>query len=354
MTSSSAPESPWPRLTSLSHGGGCGCKIAPSVLAELLKGSLASRRYAELMVGTDTSDDAAVYRLNETQAIVATTDFFMPIVDDPFDFGRIAATNALSDIYAMGGRPLLALAIVGMPINTLPQQTIRDILRGGETVCEQAGIPIAGGHSIDSVEPIYGLAVTGVVDPKNVKRNSSARSGDLLILSKPLGVGIFSAAFKKGLLDEAGYRAMIDTTTQLNLPGTELSSLAGVHAMTDVTGFGLLGHLLEMCRGSGLAARITAAHLPLLPGLQALAHSGIATGASARNWLAYGKDVSLAPHLDAPLQAVLTDPQTSGGLLVACDPAALPAVKATFERLGFAQAAVIGRMSDGAPQVRVE
>jgi selenide,water dikinase len=341
-------------LTSLSHGGGCGCKIAPGVLAELLKDSLPSGRYAELMVGTDTSDDAAVYRLNETQAIVATTDFFMPIVDDPFDFGRIAATNALSDIYAMGGRPLLALAIVGMPVNTLSKQTIRDILRGGETVCEQAGIPIAGGHSIDSVEPIYGLSVTGVVDPKKVKRNSSARGGDVLILSKPLGVGIFSAAFKKGLLDEAGYRAMLDTTTQLNLPGMELSSLAGVHAMTDVTGFGLLGHLLEMCRGSGLAARITAAHLPLLPGLQALVQSGIATGASARNWQSYGKDVRLAPYLDAPLQAVLTDPQTSGGLLVACDPGELSSVQATFARRGFSQAAVIGRMSEGAPQVWVE
>jgi selenide,water dikinase len=354
MTSSSAPRGPEPRLTSLSHGGGCGCKIAPGMLAELLKGSLPSRRYAELMVGTDTSDDAAVYRLNETQAVVATTDFFMPIVDDPFDFGRIAATNALSDIYAMGGRPLLALAIVGMPINTLPQQTIRDILRGGETVCEQAGIPIAGGHSIDSVEPIYGLAVTGVVDPKKVKRNSSARSGDLLILGKPLGVGIFSAAFKKGLLDEAGYRAMIDTTTRLNLPGLELANLAGVHAMTDVTGFGLLGHLLEMCRGSGLAARITAAHLPLLPGLQALAQSGIATGASARNWQSYGNDVRLAPYLDAPLQTVLTDPQTSGGLLVACAPDELPAVQAIFARLGFAQAAVIGRMGEGVPQVWVD
>ena len=354
MTNSSVPGSPGPRLTSLSHGGGCGCKIAPGVLAELLKGSLPSRRYAELMVGADTSDDAAVYRLNDTQAVVATTDFFMPIVDDPFDFGRIAATNALSDIYAMGGRPLLALAIVGMPINTLSQQSIRDILRGGETVCEQAGIPIAGGLSIDSVEPIYGLAVTGVVDPKKVKRNSSARSGDSLILSKPLGVGIFSAAFKKGLLDEAGYRAMIDTTTQLNLPGMDLSSLAGVHAMTDVTGFGLLGHLLEMCRGSGLAARITAAHLPLLPGLQALAQSGIATGASARNWQSYGNDVRLAPYLDAPLQAVLTDPQTSGGLLVACDPGELPAVQTIFARLGFAQAAVIGRMSEGASQVWVE
>ena len=354
MTSPSAPVGPEPRLTSLSHGGGCGCKIAPGVLSELLKGSLPSGRYPGLMVGTDTSDDAAVYRLNDTLAVVATTDFFMPIVDDPVDFGRIAATNALSDIYAMGGRPILALAIVGMPINTLSQRTIRDILRGGEAVCERAGIPIAGGHSIDSVEPIYGLAVTGVVDPNKVKRNSSARSGDMLILSKPLGIGIFSAAFKKGLLDDAGYRAMIETATQLNLPGMELSSLAGVHAMTDVTGFGLLGHLLEMCRGSGLAARITAAHLPLLPGLQALVQSGIATGASARNWQSYGKEVRLATHVDAPLQAVLTDPQTSGGLLVACDPDELPAVQATFARLGFSQAAVIGRMIEGAPQVLVE
>jgi selenide,water dikinase len=341
-------------LTSLSHGGGCGCKIAPGVLAELLKGSQPSRRYADLMVGTDTSDDAAVYRMNENQAVVATTDFFMPIVDDPFDFGRIAATNALSDIYAMGGRPVLALAIVGMPINTLSRQTIRAILRGGETMCELAGIPIAGGHSIDSVEPIYGLAVTGVVDPKKVKRNSSARSGDALVLGKPLGVGIFSAAFKKGVLDDAGYRALIETTTQLNLPGMDLANLAGVHAMTDVTGFGLLGHLLEMCRGSGLAARITAAHLPLLPGLQTLMQSGIATGASARNWQSYGNEVRLAPYLDASFLALLTDPQTSGGLLVACDPDELPAVQAILARLGFSQAAVIGRMIEGAPQVQVE
>src|SRR6202521_2688616 len=324
-----------PRLTDLAHGGGCGCKLAPSVLSQILA-KMPAREFKHLLVGTETADDAAVFQINDRQAIVATTDFFMPIVDDPFDFGRIAATNALSDIYAMGGRPLLALAIVGMPINTLPQQTIRDILRGGETVCERAGIPIAGGHSIDSVEPIYGLAVTGVVDPKKVKRNSSARSGDVLVLGKPLGVGIFSAAFKKGLLDDAGYRAMLETTTQLNIPGMELSSLAGVHAMTDVTGFGLFRHLLEMCRGSGLAARITAADVPLLPGLLALARSGIATGASARNWQSYGNDVRLAPYLDAPLQAVLTDPQTSGGLLVACDPGELPMVRAVFARLGFA------------------
>jgi selenide,water dikinase len=351
---SAPPTAAGPRLTSLSHGGGCGCKIAPGVLAELLKGSLPGRRYADLLVGAETSDDAAVYRLNDAQALVSTTDFFMPIVDDPFDFGCIAATNALADVYAMGGRPLLALAIVGMPINTLPHATIREILRGGETVCERAGIPIAGGHSIDSVEPIYGLAVTGVVDPKKVKRNSSARSGDVLILGKPLGVGIFSAAFKKGVLDDAGYRAMLETTTQLNVPGMELANLEGVHAMTDVTGFGLLGHLLEMCRGSGLAAEVTAAQLPLLPGVRELARSGIVTGASARNWQSYGKEVRLAPHIDAPLQALLTDPQTSGGLLVACDPDALPAVRTIFARLGFVQAAIIGQMRTGAPLVRVE
>jgi selenide,water dikinase len=343
-----------PRLTSLSHGGGCGCKIAPGVLAELLKGSLPNRRFADLIVGTETSDDAAVYRLNDAQAIVATTDFFMPIVDDPFDFGRIAATNALSDIYAMGARPLLALAIVGMPIKTLPQKTIRDILRGGEAVCENAGIPIAGGHSIDSVEPIYGLAVIGVVDPKYVKRNAGARAGDALILGKPLGVGILSAALKKSALDEAGYRAMIDVTTQLNLPGIELSRLAGVHAMTDVTGFGLLGHLLGMCRGSGLGARITAAQVPLLAGAWALARSGVVTGASARNWQSYGADVRLAPDLDAAVQSVLTDPQTSGGLLVACEPDAASSVREIFARLGFAQAGIIGEMTSGGPHVLVE
>ena len=343
-----------PRLTSLSHGGGCGCKISPAVLAGLLKGALPGARYADLLVGTDTSDDAAVYRLNDEQAVVATTDFFMPIVDDAFDFGRIAATNALSDIYAMGGRPLLALAIVGMPINTLSHDSIRDILRGGESVCAEAGIPIAGGHSIDSVEPIYGLAVTGVVDPKKVKRNSRAQEGDLLILSKPLGVGIFSAAFKKDLLDDAAYRVMIETTTQLNLPGMELANLAGVHAMTDVTGFGLLGHLLEMCRGSGLGARIEAGRVPLLPGVLALAESGIATGASSRNWQSYGSDVRALKLMSASLQVILTDPQTSGGLLVACDPRELPAVQAIFARFGFAHASVIGCMTAGNREIQVE
>jgi selenide,water dikinase len=241
-----------------------------------------------------------------------------------------------------------------MPINTLSHDCIRDILRGGESVCAQAGIPIAGGHSIDSVEPIYGLAVTGVVHPKKVKRNSRAEAGDLLVLSKPLGVGIFSAAFKKGLLDETAYRVMIETTTQLNVPGMELATLAGVHAMTDVTGFGLLGHLLEICRGSGLDARIEAERVPLLPGVRALADSGIATGASSRNWQSYGSDVRAAAPMDSSLQAILTDPQTSGGLLVACDPQELPTVQSIFARLGFAHAAVIGRMAAGNRQVHLE
>lgn len=346
-----------PRLTSLSHGGGCGCKIAPGVLAELLKGAAdkgLAPQYPDLLVGRETSDDAAVYRLNDEQALVSTTDFFMPIVDDPFDFGRIAACNALSDVYAMGGKPLLALAIVGMPINVLPHEVIREILRGGETVCQAAAIPIAGGHSIDSVEPIYGLAVTGVVDPKRVKRNSSAHAGDVLVLGKPLGVGVFSAAFKKGVLDDAAYRVMIDTTTQLNLPGIELAALTGVHAMTDVTGFGVLGHLLEICRGSALTAQVTSRAVPLLTGARALAEAGIATGASARNWQSYGKDVELGSRVESWLKTMLTDPQTSGGLLVACDPAELKQVEQCFARHGFGGAAVIGRMMAGEAKVIVD
>jgi len=334
-----------PRLTSLSHGGGCGCKIAPGVLAELLRDMPAGGGYPDLLVGTETADDAAVFRLNDSQAIVSTTDFFMPIVDDPFDFGRIAASNALSDVYAMGGRPLLALAILGMPINTVSKNTIRDILRGGQTVCRLAGIPVAGGHSIDSVEPIYGLAVTGIVDPLLVKRNSGAQPGDVIVLGKPLGVGIFSAALKKGLLPDGGYRAMIEVTTQLNLPGEALARTGGVHAMTDVTGFGLLGHLLEMCRGSSLAACIESGRLPLLPGVLELARAGITTGASSRNWQSYGDEVRLAPPIDSAMRAVLTDPQTSGGLLVACSPEAASSVLEIFCKSGFERATVIGRFA---------
>src|ERR1700733_2608459 len=343
-----------PRLTSLSHGGGCGCKIAPGVLADLLKNAAPTRAFAQLLVGTETSDDAAVYRLNDSQAIIATTDFFMPIVDDTFDFGRIAATNALSDVYAMGGTPIFALAIVGMPIKVLAPETIREILRGGEAVCAQAGIPIAGGHSIDSVEPIYGLAALGVVKPANLKRHCTARAGDAVILGKPLGVGILSAALKRDCLPEAAYRALIDTATCLNRAGPDLAALQDVHAMTDVTGFGLLGHLLEMCRGAGLAAQIQMRSLPLLEGVLDLAGDGIVTGASTRNWASYGDQVRLAPHLRGVPQALLCDPQTSGGLLVACAPDAAEAVLDIFSRHGCGAAAQFGRMTQAAPSVTVD
>lgn len=341
------------RLTSLAHGGGCGCKIAPGVLTELLRGVPALPAPVELLVGRETSDDAAVYRLDDHQAIVATTDFFMPIVDDPFDFGRIAATNALSDLYAMGARPLFALAIVGMPINTLPQDTIRGILQGGERACADAGIVVAGGHSIDSVEPIYGLAAIGVLDPQRLKRNADARAGDVLLLGKPLGVGVYSSALKKEVLDAEGYRQMIESTTRLNAVGVPLAALDGVHAMTDVTGFGLLGHLLEVCRASGVAAEVDSAQVPLLPQALELLQRGCVTGASNRNWASYGAEVCFAEGLAAHWQPVLTDPQTSGGLLVSCAPQAVDAVLACFHDAGFGQAAVVGRLSDGTPGVSV-
>lgn len=344
-----------PRLTSLSHGGGCGCKIAPGVLSELLaRSNLPRQFFPDLLVGTETADDAAVYRINDEQAIVATTDFFMPIVDDPYDFGRIAATNALSDIYAMGGTPLMALAIVGMPINVLSHDVIAKILEGGESVCRDAGIPLAGGHSIDSVEPIYGLVGIGIVNPRQMKRNADAKAGDVLILGKPLGVGILSAALKKNLLGEAGYRAMVQATTQLNRPGAALSRLEGVHALTDVTGFGLLGHGLELARGAQLTARIDSRRLPVLPGVQALAEQGIFTGASGRNWASYGQNVQLPAGLGDAQRALLTDPQTSGGLLVSCTPEAAQQVLQVFADGGFAEAAVVGRMEAGEPRVIVD
>ncbi|MDA8383647.1 MAG: selenide, water dikinase SelD [Betaproteobacteria bacterium] len=341
------------KLTQFSHGGGCGCKIAPGVLKEILANSAARFAHPDLLVGTETSDDAAVYRLNESQAVVATTDFFMPIVDDPFDFGRIAATNALSDVYAMGARPILALAIVGMPVDKLPVSTIRSILAGGEAVCEQAGIPLAGGHSIDAPEPIYGLVALGVVHPDRVKRNDQARAGDVLILGKGLGVGILSAALKKGALEPAGYGEMVASTTQLNTPGGELAAMSGVHGMTDVTGFGLLGHLLELCRGSRLGAEIEFASLPLLPIAADLARQGFAPGAIERNWASYGQDVVLPEDLPSWQRKLLCDPQTSGGLLVSCDVASAPAVLSLFAAQGFSRAAVIGRMVEGDCKVEV-
>lgn len=338
------PHSKGPALTSLSHGGGCGCKIAPGVLSELLSTIPSAKGFSALMVGIETADDAAVYRLNDHQALIATTDFFMPIVDNPFDFGRIAATNALSDVYAMGGSPIMALAIVGMPIHVLPHDVIRDILHGGQSVCETAGIPIAGGHSIDSVEPIYGLVALGLAHPNKIRRNADAQAGDVLILGKPLGVGIYSAALKKGLLSDQGYADMVASATLLNRAGTALAELDSVHAMTDVTGFGLAGHALELARAAKLPIQIDSACLPLLPDAQAFARQGVITGASGRNWQAYGHDVQgLDPQNDV-LKAILTDPQTSGGLLVSCSPSAVDQVLDIFAQYGCAHASVVGHV----------
>ena len=339
-----------PRLTSLSHGGGCGCKIAPGVLSEILKNSRnlpGLNLPDELLVGIETADDAAVYRLNDEQALIATTDFFLPIVDDPYDFGRIAATNAISDVYAMGGTPIMALSIVGMPVNVLPLETIGAILRGGQDVCRDAGIPIAGGHTIDSSEPIYGLVVLGLVHPSRIKKNSGAQAGDVLILGKPLGVGILSAALKKETLSARGYAQMIAVTTQLNKPGIELSNMQAVHAMTDVTGFGLLGHGLEMARGAHLKMELALDQIPLLPGVLELAQAGMVTGASERNWDSYGAEVVLPAAISPAHKALLSDPQTSGGLLVACAPEAADAVLACFEKHGFHDARQVGRMAPG-------
>ena len=344
--------SPPVRLTSLAHGGGCGCKLSPSVLKSILAGMPVAHGFKDLLVGTDTSDDAAVWRLNDRQALVATTDFFMPVVDDPRDFGRIAATNALSDVYAMGATPIFALAIVGMPVGKLPLETIAAILEGGASVCAAAGIPVAGGHSIDSVEPIYGLVALGLVHPDRLLKNSTAKAGDVLILTKALGVGVLSAAFKQDRLGAGGYDALIASTTQLNVLGSELPDVAGVHAVTDVTGFGLLGHTLEMCRGAGLTAHIDP-DPPLLLGVEALARAGVRTGAAARNWDSYCEAVSLDPALEPWRRDLLCDPQTSGGLLIAVAPTVADTVLALARRRGFSAAARVGRLTSGALRVVV-
>jgi selenide,water dikinase len=341
------------RLTSLAHGGGCGCKLAPSVLREIMASMPATTGFADLLVGTETSDDAAVWRLNETQALVATTDFFTPVVDDPYDFGRIAATNALSDIYAMGASPIFALAIVGMPVNAMPVDVIRRILEGGASVCSAAGIPVAGGHSIDNAEPIYGLAALGLVHPAHLLRNSGGKPGDILILTKPLGVGVYSAALKKDRLGAEAYEALITSTTQLNTVGRDLAGMKGVHAMTDVTGFGLLGHALEMARGAGVAAEISADALPFHPGVETLAREGVRTGAAVRNWASFSDAVELADGFPEWRRDLLCDPQTSGGLLIAAAPEAADRVLELAREKGFAASAKMGRLVKGPPLVRV-
>lgn len=342
-----------PRLTSLAHGGGCGCKLAPSVLRELLAGQPATQAFPQLLVGTETSDDAAVWQVDDTTCVIATTDFFMPMVDSPRDFGRIAAANAISDIYAMGGRPIMALAILGMPIDKLAPEQIREILEGGRDICAQAGIPVAGGHSIDAPEPIYGLAVIGLCHPSELRRNASAKPGDALILTKGLGVGIYSAAIKKDALDSAGIAEMVASATKLNRIGPDLGRRDDVHAITDVTGFGILGHGLEIARGSGLRLRLRMDDLPLLSRTAELAQAGHVTGASTRNWAAYGSEVTLGDGIDGAHRAILTDPQTSGGLLVAVAPGAADGVLAQIHDAGFPLAAIIGSAEAGTVGVSV-
>ena len=341
------------RLTSLAHGGGCGCKLAPSVLQQLLSDHPAANPYRQLLVGIETGDDAAVWQLDDNTCIIATTDFFMPMVDDPFDFGRIAATNALSDVYAMGGKPILALAILGMPVGKMPPELVRKILEGGVSVCTAAGIPIAGGHSIDSPEPIYGLAVIGTCRPQDVRRNSAMKAGDAIILTKAVGVGIYSAAIKKGMLPPEGYAEMIASTTQLNRIGAELANDPDVHAITDVTGFGLLGHALEMARGSSMAVTLRADDVPLLRQAKELTVAGCVTGASDRNWTSYGANVGLSPATADWQRSLLTDPQTSGGLLVACASDRASDIHRTIVEAGFPYARIIGHAEAGAPAVHV-
>jgi selenide,water dikinase len=341
------------KLTSLAHGGGCGCKIAPAMLQQFLADQPAATPFKQLLVGTETSDDAAVWQLDDNTCIIATTDFFMPMVDDAFDFGRIAATNAISDVYAMGGRPILALAIVGMPVDKIAPATVREILKGGSSVCASAGIPIAGGHSIDCPEPVYGLAVIGTCRPGHVRRNADVRTGDALILTKPIGVGIYSAAIKKGALPPQGYAEMIATTTLLNRIGADLAGDRDVHAITDVTGFGILGHAMEMARGSQLAIEIRADDVPLLSAAAALAREGFVTGASHRNWSSYGADVALPPAFPDWRRHLLTDPQTSGGLLIACAPERAEAIARQIRAAGYASARTIGCSEAGTPGVRI-
>jgi selenide, water dikinase len=342
------------RLTSLAHGGGCGCKLAPSVLQQLLSGHPTTNSYKQLIVGIETGDDAAVWKQDDGTCIIATTDFFMPMVDDPHDFGRIAATNAISDVYAMGGTPIMALAILGMPVDKIAPETVRMILEGGRAVCETAGIPIAGGHSIDCPEPVYGLAVIGTCNAENMRRNADAEPGDAVILTKPLGVGIYSAAIKKDLLPPGGYPEMIATTTLLNKVGAELGKDNAVHAMTDVTGFGLLGHGLEMARGSKATLVLDLKTLPFLNEAATLAQQGCVTGASHRNWTSYGESVSLPASCPDWQRHLLTDPQTSGGLLVACAPERADDILRTIRADGYPSARIIGRIEAGPASVRVE
>ncbi|WP_375463396.1 selenide, water dikinase SelD [uncultured Methylobacterium sp.] len=342
------------RLTSLAHGGGCGCKLDPATLRTLLADQPVAGPFERLLVGNETADDAAVWALDDGTCVIATTDFFTPMVDDPHDFGRIAATNAISDVYAMGGRPIMALAILGMPVGKIAPEVVAQILKGGAATCAEAGIPIAGGHSIDTPEPIYGLAVIGTCRREDVRRNADARVGDALILTKPLGVGVYAAAIKRAALPPGGYDAFLATTTLLNRIGPELAADPAVHALTDVTGFGLLGHGLEFARGAGCRLVIDWPAVPLLPSAEPLARDGFVTGASHRNWTAFGAEVVLREGFPDWSRHLLTDPQTSGGLLVACAAPRAEAIRDRIRAAGYPAAAIVGRVEAGAAGIRVD
>ncbi|NLD15582.1 MAG: selenide, water dikinase SelD [Gammaproteobacteria bacterium] len=325
------------RLTQYSHGAGCGCKIAPNVLSTILAGSGDQTSDPRLWVGNHSRDDAAVYGLDDERGVVSTTDFFMPIVDDPFDFGRIAATNAISDIYAMGGTPLMAIAILGWPVNVLSPEIAAEVIRGGRAVCDAAGIPLAGGHSIDAPEPIFGLAVTGEVYKNRLKRNDTARAGARLYLTKPLGIGIYTTAEKKGVLDAADQGVARDLMCQLNSAGAAFANLPQVQAMTDVTGFGLLGHLVEMADGSGVTAHLHKEAVPRLPRVEHYLQLGCIPGGTLRNFDSYGQRIG--PLVEAD-RHWLCDPQTSGGLLVAVTPEGESEFLQTAASLGLSLAAI--------------
>jgi selenide, water dikinase len=324
------------KLTQYSHGAGCGCKIAPSILDKILATNNPTKKFEKLMVGNESKDDAAVYDLGNGQALISTTDFFMPIVDDPFEFGAIASANAISDVYAMGGSPIMAIAILGWPINIISEDIAQQVLEGSRSVCDRAGIPLAGGHSIDAPEPIFGLAVSGTVDVNHVKKNTSAKNGDALFLTKPLGVGILTTAEKKSLLKAEHQGLASRQMMMLNDIGPKVAKLNGVNSITDVTGFGLLGHLLEMCEGSNLSAEVNYESIPLIcNGLEDYININSVPGGSLRNWASYGHKVDIFTSKTDVAKTILSDPQTSGGLLISVDPDTVLDVIEVFKKAGL-------------------
>lgn len=336
------------RLTAFSRGSGCGCKIAPAVLQEILQSNKQPFFTDKLLVGNQSNDDAAVYLLNDDKAIISTTDFFTPIVDDPFVFGQIAAANAISDVFAMGGNPLMALAILGWPVDKIPPAIAQQVIEGGRDICSKAGIPLAGGHSIDSSEPIFGLAVTGEINPAHIKKNNSAKPNDLLLLTKPIGIGILAAAQKRGILEEADLQLMVEQLTQLNKVGGALGKIEGVHAITDITGFGFIGHLMEMTAGSNLGATINYSQIPIIPAAKKFIAQRVVPDATYRNWNAYSKEVQFEKGVDVmEAFSLLPDPQTNGGLLIAVSEDAFTDCTKVLNEFGLAAfAKPIGRLTE--------